>query len=92
MQEWTKIARASIKILLIVLFVGMLSACASSSDEPSQNGIADCSGSADCEPDHSDKDCMGCQIFTILLPEGLTEVVLMERGMQNQLLYTSSHF
>lgn len=66
MQEWTKIARASIKILLIVLFVGMLSACASSSDEPSQNGIADCSGSADCEPDHSDKDCMGCQIFTIL--------------------------
>ena len=26
------------------------------------------------------------------VPEGFTEVVLMERGIQNQLLYTSSHF
>ena len=68
MQEWTKIARASIKILLVILLVGMLSACGSSEEGSSENGIASCgsSDSTECEPDHSDKDCMGCQVFKTL--------------------------
>jgi hypothetical protein len=69
MQEWTKIARASIKILLVILLVGMLSACGSSEEGSSENGIASCgsSDSTECEPDHSDKDCMGCEVFKTLM-------------------------
>lgn len=68
MSNWRKILINSLKILLIVIMIGLSSACGKNDDSSSENSLVACDAESQktCEENEkelSDEDCLGCQIF-----------------------------
>ncbi len=68
MSNWRKILINSLKILLIVIMIGLSSACGKNDGSSSENSLVACDAESQktCEENEtelSDKSCLGCQIF-----------------------------
>ncbi len=67
MKNWAKILLSILRIALIVVVVGLSSACTQGDDAGDNENSITCEAGETCTSDHYDKNCSGCKVIKMIL-------------------------